>query len=84
MLNFVLRLYAILLRLYPRGFCEEFGDEMYAVFSDALAEAAKRGGTALIVVCWREICDLPLALARACAYPQGGTNEQGIEFVWLV
>jgi len=39
-------LYAHLLRLYPRSFCADFGEEMRVVFADAAAEAVERGGMA--------------------------------------
>ena len=34
----ILRLYAILLKLYPRQFRADFGDEMQTVFAEALIE----------------------------------------------
>ena len=58
------RLYALVLRLYPRRFRAEFGEEMRAVFEDSVAEAVERGGWALVAVCWRELRDWPMALSR--------------------
>ncbi len=54
--------YAVLLRLYPQPFRDQFGEEMQRVFRDTLADAAARGRAALLWVCWRELCDLPGAL----------------------
>jgi hypothetical protein len=59
-----IRLYALLVRLYPRGFRAEFGQEMQAVFADAVAEAVEQGRLPLAVVCLREARDLPPALLR--------------------
>jgi len=38
--QWVTRIYAGLLRLYPHDFLVEFGDEMQRVFADATEEAA--------------------------------------------
>jgi len=59
------RLYARLLRLYPRGFRAEFTDEMQATFAAAAAEAAGRGRLSLVTVCLRELRDWPLVVIRA-------------------
>ena len=48
MLSLVTRLYAFLLRLYPRSFRDEFAEEMRTVFADYIAEATRRGNIALI------------------------------------
>jgi hypothetical protein len=58
------RLYARLLRLYPRGFRAEFADEMQAVFADAAAAASQRSRASLAAVFLRELRDWPLALLR--------------------
>lgn len=50
----VTRVYALLLRLYPRAFRDEFGDEMQTVFADAVQEAMRTGPLALARLCWRE------------------------------
>lgn len=51
MLNFVIRLYAILLRLYPRAYRETFADEMQNVFISSITDAAQRGNIVLIHTC---------------------------------
>jgi hypothetical protein len=51
--------YAVLLRLYPHHFRAEFGDEMQSVFADAVKDAAKCGLAAVLVVCAREVWELP-------------------------
>ena len=57
--RFATRIYAGLLRLYPRDFRSAFGDEMQSVFGAAAAEAAARGKVALFVLLWRELRDVP-------------------------
>lgn len=64
MTQFAVRLYALLLQLYPRSFQAEFGEEMQSVLAAELAEAAKRGTAAVARVCWRELCDSPVAIIR--------------------
>ena len=43
----IIRLYAALLRLYPRHFRAEFAEEMQAVFAEAIAGAARRDTASL-------------------------------------
>lgn len=56
------RIYGLLVRLYPRPFRQEFGEEMRAVFADAAADAAGRGIGALLALCLRELRDWPRAV----------------------
>ncbi len=58
--RWIVRLYAGLLRLYPGAFRAEFGEEMLAVFADAVREAAACGGMSLAGVCLRELSDWPV------------------------
>ncbi len=76
-ISFVLRFYNNLLRLYPRGFRDEFADEMRVVFTQALTDAMERGGMAWLSVCWREVRDLPATLWRESAFDheKAGMNE---------
>jgi len=60
----ITRVYGRCIRLYPKHFGEEFGEEMQQVFADAVAEAAERGGLPLILVCLRELRDLPVIALR--------------------
>ena len=55
--------HVFLLRLYPRRFLDEFGEEMSAVFILALQEAALRRKRALTVIWLREVRDLAISLA---------------------
>jgi hypothetical protein len=57
-IRFIVWLYAVLLRLYPREFREMFGAEMHEVFEDVIAAASARGTASLAVVCVRELLDL--------------------------
>jgi hypothetical protein len=66
------RLYAALLRLYPRRFRDEFADEMRTVFSQALAEAAKRGMLAVLALVVREARDIPGSIWSANLHARGG------------
>ncbi|MBI5304972.1 MAG: hypothetical protein HY868_22765 [Chloroflexi bacterium] len=63
--DWLVRLYAWLLCLYPRAFRDEFADEMRAVFAETLADAARAGDRARLGAAWRELRDLPRALLRA-------------------
>lgn len=56
--------YAALIRLYPKRFRDEFAEEMQAVFATAVTEAARSGIKSLLVLCLRELWDLPAALLR--------------------
>ena len=58
-MNRLIRVYAALLRLYPHRFRAEFGDEMQSVFANAVNDAAKRGLAAVLMVCAREMWELP-------------------------
>jgi hypothetical protein len=62
-LRLAARLYGLLLRLYPRRFRAEFAEEMLAVFTATVTEAA--GWQTLARVCWREWRDAPVAIIRA-------------------
>lgn len=58
----LLRLYALLLRLYPPGFRAAFGEEMQSVFADRLDDTPVRPALAALL---REFFDLPAGLAAA-------------------
>ena len=64
MAHLITRVYGLLLRLYPRQFRVEFGDEMQCVFADAVNDAAKRGLAAALTVCAREMWELPCNVVR--------------------
>jgi len=63
-LDLLIRFYCALLRLYPQRFRAEFEDEMRAVFSKSLEQAAKQGILALASVSLREWLHAPLTLLR--------------------
>ncbi len=67
-MNWLVTIYAILLRLYPRRFREAYGEEMQAVYADSLHEARRGGTLALGAFALREIFDLPASLAREHVY----------------
>jgi hypothetical protein len=64
-MNWIARLYQILLELYPPLFRAAFADEMQAVFSETLAAASQRGFLALAAVGLREFWQAPPILLRA-------------------
>jgi hypothetical protein len=57
--------YTLIVRLYPRAFRAEFGDEMRVVFADAVADAVKDSRMMLIGIFWRELRDYPGNLLAA-------------------
>ena len=65
-MNQLIRVYAALLSLAerPHHFRAEFGDEMQRVFADTVNDAARRSPVALVMVCTREVWELPAALLR--------------------
>jgi hypothetical protein len=81
--KFVIRLYAILLRLYPRQFRDEFGDEMQSIFTEALTEAAQRGHLVLIQTCVRELLNLPGAILREYLQARRISMENQSRVSWL-
>jgi len=60
----LMRLYTRLLNLYPRQYRAEYGEELQAVFSLLVDEAAQRGRFSVIRLGWRELCDLQGAVIR--------------------
>lgn len=63
--DFLLRIYCVLLYLYPREFRTEFGDEMYSVFAEAILDARDHNGSVLRDVLLGELRDFPLAVLGA-------------------
>ncbi len=61
----LLWIYAQLLKLYPPRHRAEFGDEMRAVFEQAIGEARRRGRLAIAHLVWLELRDAPVALICA-------------------
>jgi len=59
----VTRINFIFLKLYPRHFLEEYGAEMAAVFSEN-CQAAEGSPLAVLILCLRELRDLPANLIR--------------------
>ncbi len=56
-------LYSGLLRLYPRKFQQEFGEEMQGVFASAVNQALRAGPRALLQLLFFEMLDFPVSLA---------------------
>lgn len=57
-------IYRRLLRLYPPDFRDEFGEEMTAVFTQALADTQRQGHPALLIWYGREFASLLAALMQ--------------------
>lgn len=55
-------IYAWLVKLYPASYRAQFEQELVALFSELMGDAAGKGLPALLVVCLREFCDLPANL----------------------
>jgi len=62
--NWVLRFYASLLALHPPLFRIEFGEEMLAVFSEALSEVRRQGWLSVLNWCRQEFSSLFALLLR--------------------
>lgn len=62
---FVVKIYSLLLRLYPSVYRNEFAADMLQDFSDMAADAGKRGGLSLVWFCLRELVDFPMNLLKA-------------------
>jgi hypothetical protein len=60
-----LRLYRLLIRVYPAGFRRQFGVQMVQVFRDGCWDAAERAGSAGLVCWWgRALWDLVCSAAK--------------------
>lgn len=64
MVRFIIRIYGILVGLYPWEFRAEFAAEMQQVFAEAVETAGKRGWLSLAAVCLQELRDWPGATLR--------------------
>lgn len=60
----ILTFYFQILHLYPRGFREEFAEEMKIVFRDSVHEAGEGGFLPLVLLCLREFGGLPINILR--------------------
>lgn len=58
-LPFIRWLYGLLLNLLPRNYRYEFGEELQAVFTLSLADAAKSGSKEIVKVLLRELISFP-------------------------
>lgn len=56
------RLYSLLLRLFPKAYREEYGDELQAVFDLSLDDAIRAGRFEVAFVALRELISLPQAI----------------------
>jgi len=61
-LQFLCRLYGLLLWLYPKGYREEYGSELRAVFDLSLDDAMKEGKAKFTGVVLHELISLPKAI----------------------
>jgi hypothetical protein len=57
------RLYGLLLKLYPRAYQAEYGEELQAVFNMTVTDTVQRGGLSVVSMSLRELRDLPGAIA---------------------
>lgn len=63
-LSVLLRIYALLLRTYPRDFRAKFADEMLAVFTQSLEHAGTQGAGSFVGASLRELWHAPWVLLR--------------------
>lgn len=63
-MKWTVRIYRLLLRLYPPDFHDEFSGEMTAVFTQALADAQRQGRITLLIWYGREFASLLAALMQ--------------------
>jgi hypothetical protein len=61
----ILKVYNLLLRLYPGSFRREFEEQMLLDFSDMAADAREQGRFSFVLFCVRELIDFPLNLLMA-------------------
>ena len=60
MLSASLRLYTLLLLIYPRSFRREYGELMIQLFCDLMRDGIRQGGyLGVIKVWWRVVAELP-------------------------
>jgi hypothetical protein len=71
----LVRLFTLVLRLYPDGVQREYAAEMQAVFCLKVADAAHCGAWTLIILACREALDLPSAIASAHFHAVGGRMQ---------
>lgn len=64
MLGVIIRVYDLLLRLYPGSFRNEFEEQMLLDFSDMAMDAEKKGKSSLVLFFLREVLDFPVNLLR--------------------
>jgi predicted permease len=77
----MLRLYRLLLRLFPPSFRRRFGDDMTALFSDRLREARGAGVVAVFLLWLRAVADVVLhGLGERRAAPRRRPTSRGVEF----
>jgi len=58
----VRKFYSLLLRLFPKAYREEYGDELQTVFNSSLDDAVKAGWLEFAIVISRELVDIPGAI----------------------
>lgn len=79
-LCWIRHVYIGLLYLYPTSHRQLFGAEMYAVFEQALMDAAEQSWLAVLAICLRELRDLPqLLLTEYGAAAQQWAETQLVE-----
>jgi len=64
MLDISIKVYGLLLRLYPRSFRSEFGEQMLLDFTDMAADANKGGTYSMFRFCLHEFFEFPINLLR--------------------
>jgi hypothetical protein len=76
-MQFVHRFYSLLLRLFPRTYREEYGDELQAVFNLSLDEAIRVGRREVLWMLMRELLTLPIAAIYEYLRERRGSRMTG-------
>lgn len=71
----LVRLFGLILHLYPERVRREYAAEMQAVFRLKAEDAAHKSAWALFRLAWREAWNLPLAIASAHLHTSGGDMD---------
>jgi hypothetical protein len=78
MLSASLRLYTLLLLIYPRSFRREYGELMVQLFRDLMRDGIRqRGCLGVIKVWWRVVAELPATAGQQHLLAWGNRRKKG-------
>jgi hypothetical protein len=82
-LRCVVRLYTVMLRLFPTSFQNDFGDEMVGVFTQRMASALPAGGRAVLGLLGHELLSVPYSLWLTYQQEWKMTKSFRMSLVWI-